>query len=220
MGLRPHINYKEKQNMATTDVKARFETGGTATGAAVIAAEQDPADGANLTLEAAAATFAQGDDGSCTVQRITLTSGSGDDNSDVTYTVTGTDHNGATITEDITGPAGGATVTSTKFYNTVTQITGNGAATTDISAGVTSVGMHAVFFSGRTRVRGMHGVISSADNFLFKTTSSTGTTIMTIAADSGDLDPYIPDDGVLFTDGCFLPMDQGDITGLTVYLDG
>ena len=205
--------------MSNTDVKAMFATGGTATGAAVIAAEQDPADGANLTLESAAATFAQADDGSRTVQKITLTSGSGDDNSDVTYTVTGTDHNGDSITEDITGPAGGATVTSTKFYNTVTKITGNGGASTDISAGVTSVGMHAVLFAGRTRVRGMHGVISSADNFLFKTTSSTGTTIMTIPADAGDLDPYIPDDGVLFSAGAYLPMDQGDITGLTVYLD-
>jgi len=202
-----------------TDVKARFATGGTATGAAVIAAEQDPGDGANLTLEAAAATFAQADDGSCTVQKITLTSGSGDDNSDVTYTVVGTDHDGNSITEDITGPAGGATVTSTKFYNTVTSITGNGAATEDVAAGVTSVGMHAVLFAGRTRIKGMHGVISSADNFLFKTTSSTGATVMTIPADAGDLDPYIPDDGVLFSAGAYLPMDQGDITGLTVYLD-
>ena len=202
-----------------TDVKARFATGGTATSTTTLAAEQDASDGAALTLTGAAATFAQADDGSCTVQKITLTSGSGDDNSDVTYTVTGTDHNGNTITEDITGPAGGATVTSTKFYNTVTQITGNGAATTDISAGVTSVGMHAVLFAGRTRIKGMHGVIASADNFLFKTTSSTGTTVMTIPADAGDLDPYIPDDGVLFDDGAYLPMDQGDITGLTVYLD-
>ena len=34
-----------------------------------------------------------------------------------------------------------------------------------------------------------------------------------------NLDPYIPDDGVVFTEGAYLPMDQGDITGLTVYLD-
>ena len=34
-----------------------------------------------------------------------------------------------------------------------------------------------------------------------------------------NLDPYIPDDGVLFSAGAYLPMDQGDITGLTVYLD-
>ena len=42
---------------------------------------------------------------------------------------------------------------------------------------------------------------------------------MTIPADAGDLDPYIPDDGVLFSAGAYLPMDQCDITGLTVYLD-
>ena len=199
-----------------TDVKARLATGGTATGATVLSDEADPATA--LTLKAAKDTFAQADLGSKTVQKITLTSGSGDDNSGVTYTVVGTDHNGSSITEDLTGPAGGATVTSTKFYNTVTSITGDGSST-DISAGVTSSGMHAVLADGRTRVRGMHGVIASADTFLFKTSSSTGSTIMPLTADAGDLDPYIPDDGVLFTAGAYLPMDQGDITGLTVYLD-
>ena len=128
-----------------TDVKARLATGGTATSTTTLSDEADPATA--LTLKAAKDTFAQADLGSKTVQKITLTSGSGDDNSGVTYTVVGTDHNGTSITEDLTGPAGGATVTSTKFYNTVTQITGNGAATTDISAGVTSVGMHAVLFA-------------------------------------------------------------------------
>ena len=43
---------------------------------------------------------------------------------------------------------------------------------------------------------------------------------MILTADAGDLDPYIPDDGVLFTDGCYLPFDNTDITGLTVYIDG
>ena len=41
-----------------TDVKARFATGGTATSATTLAAEQDPGDGDDLTLAAAAATFA------------------------------------------------------------------------------------------------------------------------------------------------------------------
>ena len=202
-----------------TDIKARFVSAGTATGAAVIAAEQDPADGASLTLEAAASTFAGPAITGCTVQRITLTSGSGDDNSGVTYTLTGTDGNNKTITEDITGPSGGATVTSVKFYHTVTSIVGNGAASTDISAGVTVTGIHAELNSGRTRIRGMHGVIGTADTFLFKTSSSTGNNVMVLAADAGDLDPYIPDDGVLFEEGAYLPFDNGDITGLTVYLD-
>jgi len=202
-----------------TDIKARFVSAGTATSATTLAAEQDTADGTGLTLTAAASTFAGPAITGCTVQRITLTSGSGDDNSDVTYTITGTDGNNQTITEDLTGGAGGATVTSVKFYHTITSIVGNGAASVDISAGVTVVGIHAELKSGRTRIRGMHGVIGTADTFLFKTTSSTGSNVMVLAADAGDLDPYIPDDGILFTDGAYLPFDNGDITGLTVYLD-
>ena len=41
-----------------TDVKARFATGGTATSATTLAAEQDVDDGSDLTLTGAAATFA------------------------------------------------------------------------------------------------------------------------------------------------------------------
>ena len=202
-----------------SQVRAQFISAGTGTSATALATEQDPADGTALTLTAAATTFAGPAIGGCTVQRITLTSGSGDDNSDVTYTIIGTDGNNQTITEDLVGGAGGATVTSVKFYHTITSIVGNGAASVDITAGVTTTGIHAELKSGRTRIRGMHGVIGTADTFLFKTTSSTGDNVMVLAADAGDLDPYIPDDGIVFTDGAYLPFDNGDITGLTVYLD-
>ena len=203
-----------------SQVRAQFISAGTATSATALATEQDPADGTALTLTAAATTFAGPAIGGCTVQRITLTSGSGDDNSDVTYTVIGTDGMGNSITEDITGPTGGATVNSVLFYHTIVSITGNGAASVDISAGVLITGIHAQIWGGRTRLRGMHGVIATADTFLFKNTSSTGDNVMILTADAGDLDPYIPDDGVLFTDGCYLPFDNTDITGLTVYIDG
>ena len=203
-----------------SQVRAQFISAGTATSATALATEQDPADGAALTLTGAESTFAGPAIGGCTVQRITLTSGTGDDNSDVTYTVIGTDGMGQSITEDITGPAGGATVTSVLFYHTIVSITGNGAASVDISAGVTITGIHAQIWGGRTRLRGMHGVIATADTFLFKNTSSTGDNVMILTADAGDLDPYIPDDGVLFTDGCYLPFDNTDLTGLTVYIDG
>ena len=43
--------------------------------------------------------------------------------------------NGASQTEDLTGPAGGASVISTLFYRTLTKVTGNGAASVDISMG-------------------------------------------------------------------------------------
>ena len=203
-----------------SQVRAQFISAGTGTGVAVLSAEGDPGDGSKLTLTGAAATFAGPAIGGCTVQRITLTSGAGDNNSDVTYTVIGTDGMGNSITEDITGPAGGATVTSILFYHTIVSIIGNGAASVDISAGVTVTGIHAQIWGGRTRLRGMHGVIANADTFLFKNTSSTGDNVMILTADAGDLDPYIPDDGVLFTGGCYLPFDNADITGLTVYIDG
>jgi hypothetical protein len=203
-----------------SQVRAQFISAGTATSATALATEQDPADGTALTLTAAITTFAGPAIGGCTVQRITLTSGAGDDNSDVTYTVIGTDGMGNSITEDITGPTGGATVNSVLFYHTIVSITGNGAASVDISAGVLITGIHAQIWGGRTRLRGMHGVIATADTFLFKNTSSTGDNVMILTADAGDLDPYIPDDGVLFTDGCYLPFDNTDITGLTVYIDG
>jgi hypothetical protein len=203
-----------------SQVRAQFISAGTATSATALATEQDPADGTALTLTAAATTFAGPAIGGCTVQRITLTSGAGDDNSDVTYTVIGTDGMGNSITEDITGPTGGATVNSVLFYHTIVSITGNGAASVDITAGVLITGIHAQIWGGRTRLRGMHGVIATADTFLFKNTSSTGDNVMILTADAGDLDPYIPDDGVLFTNGCYLPFDNTDITGLTVYIDG
>ena len=203
-----------------SQVRAQFISAGTGTSATALATEQDPADGTALTLTAAATTFAGPAIGGCTVQRITLTSGAGDDNSDVTYTVIGTDGMGKSITEDITGPTGGATVNSVLFYHTIVSITGNGAASVDITAGVLITGIHAQIWGGRTRLRGMHGVIATADTFLFKNTSSTGDNVMILTADAGDLDQYIPDDGVLFTDGCYLPFDNTDITGLTVYIDG
>ena len=203
-----------------SQVRAQFISAGTATSATALATEQDPADGTALTLTAAITTFAGPAIGGCTVQRITLTSGAGDDNSDVTYTVIGTDGMGNSITEDITGPTGGATVNSVLFYHTIVSITGNGAASVDITAGVLITGIHAQIWGGRTRLRGMHGVIATADTYLFKNTSSTGDNVMILTADAGDLDPYIPDDGVLFTDGCYLPFDNTDITGLTVYIDG
>ena len=51
-----------------------------------------------------------------------------------TFTVTGTDASGSTITEDITGP-NNTTVTGSVFFSTVTQIAVDGAVGTNTSAG-------------------------------------------------------------------------------------
>ena len=57
-----------------------------------------------------------------------LTFASSNDLSSVSFTVTGTDINGNALSEVITGPTAGASVSSTNIFRTVTQISSNSAA--------------------------------------------------------------------------------------------
>ena len=198
-----------------SQVKAQFATDITATATATIAALQTLGGAGNMTLTGAAATFG----GTGSSQKVSLTCGA--DMSTVTFTITGTDSKGVTQSEALTGP-NATTVFSTKFYNTVTQIAASAAVGTNTSAGVLGGAgdLLSIIFGGRTRIRGMHGVLAGAGNLTFRDGSATGTALLTLSASAGDLDPYIPDDGVLFPNGAFLTADQGDITGLTVFYDG
>jgi len=209
-----------------TNIKSRFfgpnaaNTQITASSDTNLAAEQDPADGANLTL-----TTAAGDDSICGsgfAQQIRLVSGAGDNNSDVVYTVVGTDAFGASQTEDITGPAGGAKVLSTLFYRTVTQIQGNGAVSVDISAG-TFGAFSAPIFAGRTRIRGFTGV-AAAGSLEVSNNSTTGTVEMETIAAAGTYQPHVPHNGILCPAGAFLGTNTNILeaanTGLTIYFDG
>ena len=54
--------------------------------------------------------------------RVTLTSPSQASLAGVTFTILGTDPDGHVISEDIAGPASASTVTSTKFFKTITTI--------------------------------------------------------------------------------------------------
>jgi hypothetical protein len=209
-----------------TNIKSKFfgpnagNTQITATNSTNLAAEQDPADGADLTLAALATNGAMCGPGFA--QQIKLVSGGGDDNSDVTYTVVGTDVNGVSQTEDIVGGAGGATVTSVLFYRTLTKVTGNGAATVDISMGTVGV-FTAPIFTGRTRVRGFTGV-AVAGNLEISSVSTTGTVEMQTVAAAGAYQPHVPHNGILCPNGAFLGTNTnimvGANTGLTVYFDG
>ena len=209
-----------------TNIKSKFfgpnanNTQITAASNTNLAAEQDPADGADLTL-----TTIAGNDALCGpgfAQQVKLVSGTGDDNSDVTYTIIGTDVNGVSQTEDIVGPAGGATVISVLFYRTLTKVTGNGAASVDISMG--SVGVFtAPIFTGRTRVRGFTGV-AAAGNLEISSVSTAGTVEMQTIAAAGTYQPHVPHNGILCPNGAFLGTNtdimDGAATGLTVYFDG
>ena len=59
----------------------------------------------------------------------------GGDVSGITFTITGTDYLGVTLEETITGPAADATVTTTNYFNTITQIASSGAVTGNITVG-------------------------------------------------------------------------------------
>jgi len=72
-----------------------------------------------------------------TAQQITITSVA--DTSTLTYTITGTDSQGNTITEQISGPTAGNTVTSVNYYSTITTINSGGATNGNVNVGNTGI---------------------------------------------------------------------------------
>jgi len=156
-------------------------------------------------------------------ETITIASASGN-NTGNTFTITGTDGNGDAQTEDLTGPNSGATVNSANKYLTVTSIVSDGAIVSDIYAGILGTGdLTGTVFAGRTRIRGLTGTSkASAGNIVFKNTSITGTSLLTIPLTGAvsSIDPYVPDNGVLFDAGAYVNLTAADVTGVTVYYDG
>ena len=206
----------------STDVKSKTFLNSLSAATASVAALQTTSGADNLTLTAAAGTgaFHQTD------QACLLTLTSAANISAVTFTVTGTDIAGNALTEDITGPNAN-TVTGTKFFNTVTQIAVDGAVGTNTSVGnaAGTAGGRAVIFGSRTRVRGMHittgGTVGNIS--YFNSTPESGTALFSfqVATTTKDyIDPYIPDDGVLFDSGAFLDIPAGTAVSVTTFFDG
>ena len=156
-------------------------------------------------------------------ETITIKSAAGDNRGN-TFTITGTDGNGDAQTEDLTGPNAAATVNSVNKYLTVTSIVSDGAIVTDIQAGILGTGaLTGTVFAGRTRIRGLTGTSkASSGNIVFKNTSITGTSLLTIPLTGAvsSIDPYVPDNGVLFDAGAYVNLTAADVTGVTVYYDG
>ena len=176
-----------------------------------------------VSASAAAITLVIADGGPYGNLTETITIYSSADNSGRTFDITGTDGNGDAQTETLTGPNAG-TVNSASKYATVTSIVASGSITTDIQAGILGTGTGTgIVFAGRTRIRGMQGASkAAAGNIVFKNTSITGTTLMTVpttgAVDS--IEPYIPDNAVLFDAGAYITVAAAAVTGLTVFYDG
>jgi len=177
-----------------------------------------------VSASASAATLVIADGGPYGNLTETITLYSSANNSGITFTIVGTDGNGDAKTEaGLTGPNAG-TVNFAGKYATVTSIVASAGITTDIQAGILGTGdLTATVFAGRTRIRGITGTSkASAGNIVFKNTSITGTSLLTIPLTGAvsSIDPYIPDNGVLFDAGAYVNLTAADVTGVTVYYDG
>jgi len=154
-------------------------------------------------------------------QTVTLTSTA--DNSGITFAVVGKDADGAAQTvAAFTGPDT-TTESVTGTWSEITSITASGAIGTDISAGITGGASTGTIFAGRTRIRGMHGVAGAGPGHVFFKNSSatTGANKLTLDVDNGEsIDPYIPDNGVLFSEGAYFAYDGTAVVGLSVQYDG
>ena len=151
-------------------------------------------------------------------QTVTITSTA--NNSGRTFTVVGTDATGAAQTSAATTGPNASTIDIAGTWLTVTSITASGAITTDISAGVKSGVATGTLFAGATRVRGMTGNGAAAGHINFKNSSTTGTTFHTEYVRDDLIDPYIPDNGIYFPNGCYMQGTTGAVVGLSIFYDG
>ena len=154
-------------------------------------------------------------------QTVTLTSSA--DNSGITFEVVGKDADGASQTVSaFTGPDS-ETLSVTGTWTEITSITASGAITTQIEAGVTGGATTGIVFAGRTRVRGMNGVAGAGPGRLYFKNSSatTGVNKLILDVDQAEaIAPYIPDNGVLFSDGAYFAYDGTAVVGVSVQYDG
>ena len=151
-------------------------------------------------------------------QTVTITSTA--NNSGRTFTVVGTDANGAAQTSAATTGPNASTIDIAGTWLTVTSITASGSITTDISAGVKNGVATGTLFAGATRVRGMTGNGAAAGHINFKNSSTTGTTFHTQYVRDALIDPYVPDNGIYFPNGCYMQGTSGAVVGLSVFYDG
>lgn len=150
-------------------------------------------------------------------RKITLHSAG--NSSGITFTVVGLDETGAAATESITGGNAGS-VTSTKYYSSVTSITAVGTPTDAQKAGI-AADIAAPIYRGDLRMRGMYAVnTGTAGTINFVQGSASGTSRLkfnTVAAANSTEYPDIPEDGVVFRNGGYILFDQTKLSSITVF---
>ena len=160
------------------------------------------------------------DSGSVTLSHgrlITILS-AGDDSSK-SFTVVGTDVNGDSQTETVTG-ANAGTATSSKYFKTIASITAVGNPAGNVSAGINASAADAIF-TMRSRLKGMFLTsTATAGEVDFLTSSPTGTSIMKLNSVSdadATRDVTIPNEGVVFTSGIYIQYTVSTFLTMTVF---
>jgi len=160
------------------------------------------------------------DSGSVTLSHgrlITILS-AGDDSSK-SFTVVGTDVNGDSQTESVTG-ANAGTATSSKYFKTIASITAVGNPAGNVSAGINASAADAIF-TMRSRLKGMFLTsTATAGEIDFLTSSPSGTSIMKLNSVSdadATRDVTIPNEGVVFTSGIYIQYTVSTFLTMTVF---
>jgi len=191
--------------MAGSDVKVKFISDEVAADPNGFSASAQVANNAALVLGGALA-----DGGAVTLagsaRTVSITSGGDDDG--ISFTVVGTDLDGASLTESITGADTGA-ATGSKFFKTIVSITAVGDPAGTVLAGTTAVAAD-IIFGGRTRLKG-YSIVSSGTagvvSFLNGEPNGGGSALFkarTLGTDNTTIDNTIPEDGVLFENGMYI----------------
>lgn len=78
--------------------------------------------------------------------------------------------------------------------------------------------------AGRTRIQGLYFTnAATASSFTLKNgTTSSGTAVLTIntPASAGNTDVILPNDGLLFDEGCFIDFADANVTSVTLFFCG
>ena len=201
--------------MSSSDIQSTFIEAAAAGTQTASANASDVGNNAAMTLTASPYVTDQ-------ARKITITTA--DNQSGISFTIVGLDETATAATETLTGPTGGATVTSTKYYSSVTSITAVGnpqdAGTGNISAG-TGADIAAPIYRGDLRMRGMYAVNTGAAGTInFTQGSASGTSRLkfnTVAAANTTQYPDIPEDGVVFRNGGYILFDQTKLSSITVF---
>ena len=189
-----------------SDVQVAFISDEVALDADGISTATSVGNNANLVIGGALASGGSVTNASGRV--VTILSAGND--SSKSFTVTGTDVNGDAQTESI----------GSLFFTTITQIAAVGNPAGNVSAGINNSAAD-VINAERTRLKGysiVSGGTAGVVNFL--DTSTAGTVRFksrTIGTDNTTLDNTIPDQGMLFKDGCFVTFTVGTIDMMSFF---